>query len=136
MTTGRINQVTTVPPALGRDPLVGRRRLPFEGRSFVDPIRSKRRQALKGYASGATLPTVLPRSPSTRPTLFPRSHKPQDGFPSSPERRRWHPTVRTTDHGRHARASHRRGGSPISYQLPVWPQAIHPRPSRIANALA
>jgi hypothetical protein len=71
-------------------------------------------------------------APAPQP-LFPRSHTPQESFPSSPERRGWHPTLRTTNDGQRSQASPRRSGSPIDYQHQVWPSAIHPPPSHIAN---
>lgn len=95
MTTGRINQVTTVPSGhLARKP-------PSEiaprGGVGVSSTQIDRRhvKSSRGTHPSISAQTVLPRSPAMPSTLFPRSHMSQESFSPSHWGRGWLPSKKT-----------------------------------------
>jgi len=109
MTTGRINQVTTIQsPPMGPLRQSNRAAALSPRPEFVNNIHpatdTSPPSTLTGVQAGL--------ASRDRATLFPRSHKFQAHFSSSPRQGSW-PSVRTTS-DRHPRARSR-GGSPSGY---------------------
>jgi hypothetical protein len=118
MTTGRINQVTTVRNAQRR--LNTKLLAPFHRCFRSAGVRTKGVQPIDiGKAVTAGLPSTQGRtSKSHHPPsnhLVPRSHKFQAHFSLSSKGQRSWPSVRTTSNRRHLKGTHSHGGSPSGY---------------------
>ncbi len=140
MTTGRINQVTTIRNAWGgaSTPCYRLPRGCLHSTGVHQWIRS-RLQIQKGKAIITGQPSALERtskSHNQRPDhLVPRSHKIQAHFSLSSKRQRSWPSVRTTSNRQHLKGTQQSRRIPEwLFDWRVWPSASNPHPSLIASS--